>query len=65
MRRIYCELELNLRIKLRKRLLREVPDALTVTERPNEMWSMDFIADLLPASSARCSYAGADHLMAG
>ncbi len=33
--RIYCELELNLRIKPRKRLKREKPDALAVPEAPN------------------------------
>lgn len=46
-RRIYCELELNLRIKPKKRLVREVPEPLAVPERPNEMWSMDFMADQL------------------
>ncbi len=40
-RRIYCELELNLRIKPRKRLVREVPEPLAVPDRPNEMWSME------------------------
>ena len=33
--RIYCELELNLRIKPRKRLKRDKPDALAVPEAPN------------------------------
>ena len=45
--RIYCELELNLRIKPRKRLKRERPDELAVPETPNEIWSMDFMADRL------------------
>ena len=45
--RIYCELELNLRIKPRKRLKRDKPDALAVPETPNITWSMDFIADRL------------------
>ncbi|EYD70538.1 Mobile element protein [Limimaricola hongkongensis DSM 17492] len=44
---IYCELELNLRIKPRKRLKREKPDELAVLEVPNEVWSMDFMADRL------------------
>lgn len=39
--RIYCELELNLRIKPRKRLKRDKPDALAVPEAPNITWSMD------------------------
>ena len=45
--RIYKELELNLRIKPRKRLKREKPDALAVPEHPNHTWSMDFMADQL------------------
>jgi putative transposase len=40
-RRIYCELELNLRIKPKKRLAREVPEPLAVPGRPNETWSME------------------------
>lgn len=45
--RIYRELELNLRIKPRKRLVREKPEPLTVPERGNEVWSMDFRHDQL------------------
>jgi putative transposase len=45
--RIYCALELNLRIKLRKRLKRDKPDVLAVPEAPNITWSMDFMADRL------------------
>ena len=45
--RIYCELELNLRIKPRRRLKREKPDELAVPEAPNLVWSMDFMADRL------------------
>jgi len=45
--RIYCELELNLRIKPRKRLKRDKPDALAVPEAPNVTWSTDFTADRL------------------
>jgi len=41
--RIYCELELNLRIKPRRRLKRDKPDALAVPEEINEVWSMDFM----------------------
>jgi putative transposase len=40
--RIYCELELNLRIKPKKRLLREAPAPLTIPAAKNEVWSMDF-----------------------
>ncbi len=45
--RIYKELELNLRIKPRKRLNREKPEPLAVPEAINEVWSMDFMHDKL------------------
>ena len=35
-RRIYCELELNLRIKPRNRLKRENPDPLSVPDKPTK-----------------------------
>lgn len=50
--RIYRELELNLRIKPKKRLVREVPEPLAVPETVNEMWSMDFMHDQL--EDGRC-----------
>lgn len=45
--RIYRMLELNLRIKPRKRLVREKPEALRVPEAINDTWSMDFMHDQL------------------
>jgi putative transposase len=45
--RIYRELELNLRIKPRKRLIREKPQALSVPDQVNQVWSMDFMHDQL------------------
>lgn len=45
--RIYCELELNLRIKPKKRVVREKPETLTVPESINQVWSMDFMHDQL------------------
>jgi putative transposase len=45
--RIYRELELNLRIKPRKRLVREQPEPLAVPQALNECWSMDFMHDQL------------------
>lgn len=45
--RIYRELELNLRIKPKKRLVRENPEPLIVPDRINESWSMDFMHDQL------------------
>ena len=45
--RIYRELELNLRIKPRRRLKHEKPEELAVPDAPNMVWSMDFMADRL------------------
>lgn len=45
--RIYRELELNLRIKPKKRLVREKPQPLAVPETINDCWSMDFMHDQL------------------
>lgn len=45
--RMYKELQLNLRIKPRKRLNREQPEPLEVHECINKMWSMDFMHDQL------------------
>jgi len=45
--RIYRELELNLRIKPRRRIKRNKPDALSVPVAMNQVWSMDFMSDSL------------------
>lgn len=45
--RIYRDLELNLRIKPRKRLIRAIPEPLAVPEAINQTWSMDFMHDQL------------------
>ena len=45
--RIYCELELNLRIRPRKRLKRPKPDELAVPAASNYTWSMDVMQDQL------------------
>jgi putative transposase len=45
--RIYCALELNMRIKPKKRLVREKPDPLTQPMEMNQVWSMDFMHDQL------------------
>jgi putative transposase len=45
--RIYRALELNLRIKPRKRLVRERPLPLAVPTAINQVWSMDFMHDQL------------------
>jgi putative transposase len=45
--RVYRELELNLRIKPRKRLVRAIPAPLAVPSGKNDTWSMDFMHDQL------------------
>jgi putative transposase len=50
--RIYRMLELNLRIKPKRRLKREQPVALAVPVVKNAMWSMDFMHDKL--ADGRC-----------
>ncbi|BHH82668.1 hypothetical protein LA52FAK_09570 [Desulforhopalus sp. 52FAK] len=45
--RIYRDLELNQRIKPKKRLCREKPEPLAVPEKINLSWSMDFMHDQL------------------
>ena len=45
--RIYRELELNLRIKPRRRLKRGRPDVLSVPTSMNQVWSIDFMSDRL------------------
>ena len=45
--RIYRELELNLRIKPKRRIKRDKPDALSVPTEKNQVWSMDFMSDSL------------------
>lgn len=45
--RIYRELELNLRIKPKKRIVRDKPEPLAVPTEINTMWSMDFMHDQL------------------
>ena len=43
MYRIYRELELNMRIKPKKPFVRGKPEALTVPQAINEIWSMDLM----------------------
>ncbi len=52
MYRIYRGLELNLRIKPKKRLVREKPEPLAVPEAINQVWSMDFMHDRLEEGRA-------------
>ena len=50
--RIYRWLELNLRMKPKKRMVRYKPATLTVPASMNQVWSMDFVHDQL--SDGRC-----------
>ena len=45
--RIYRELELNLRIRPKRRIKRDKPDALSVPVAINQVWSVDFMSDAL------------------
>ncbi len=45
--RIYRELELNLRIKPRRRIKRDRPDELSESVAINQVWSMDFMSGSL------------------
>ena len=45
--RIYRALELNLRIKPKRRIKRDKPEALQVPQAINQVWSMDFMSDML------------------
>jgi putative transposase len=45
--RIYRELELNLRIKPKRRIKRDKPNALMVPATINQVWSIDFMSDSL------------------
>lgn len=59
--RIYRELELNLRIKPKKRLVRERPEPLVVPDAINEVWSMDFMHDQLSDGRSFRLFNGLDH----
>lgn len=49
--RIYRELELNLRIKPRRRIIRDRPNPLAEPTSINQVWSMDFMSDSLANGS--------------
>jgi putative transposase len=50
--RIYRELELNLRIKPKRRLKCDKPDPLAVPTQKNRVWSIDFMHDTLANGTA-------------
>jgi putative transposase len=51
-RRVYCELHLNLRIKPKKRLPKRIPQPLIQQKQINQSWSMDFMSDSLLSGRA-------------
>lgn len=54
--RIYRELALNLRLKPKRRLMREVPDKLVKPKGINDTWSMDFMHDSLSDGRSLCAF---------
>ena len=51
-RRVYCELRLNLRVKPRKRLPKRIPQPLVQPTGANQSWSLDFMSDSLVSGRA-------------
>jgi len=51
-RRVYCELRLNLRVKPKKRLPKRTPQPLRQPEFANQSWSLDFMSDSLASGRA-------------
>lgn len=45
--RVYCEMDLNHKRRAKRRIPRRVQQALFVPQRPNEVWSADFMSDSL------------------
>jgi putative transposase len=51
-RRVYCELHLNLRVKPKKRLPKRIPQPLVQPAKANQSWSLDFMSDSLASGRA-------------
>jgi len=51
-RRVYCELRLNLRVKPKKRLPKRIPQPLVQPVSANQSWSLDFMSDSLASGRA-------------
>ena len=51
-RRVYCDLKLNLRVKPKKRLPKRTAQPLSQPEKANQSWSLDFMSDSLTSGRA-------------
>ena len=49
--RVYCELKLNQKRRAKRRLPKRIQHPLAVPQRPNHVWSADFMSDALYAGS--------------
>lgn len=49
--RVYCQLKLNQKRRAKKRLPKRIWHPLMVPQRPNHVWSADFVSDALYAGS--------------
>ena len=45
--RVYTELKMNIRRKMKRRLPERVKQPLNVPEKPNQVWSLDFMTDTM------------------
>ncbi len=49
--RVYCQMKLNQKRRVKKRLPKRIRQPLMVPQRPNHVWSADFVSDALYAGS--------------
>lgn len=49
--RVYCQMNLNQKRRAKRRLPKRIKQPLMVSQRPNHVWSADFVSDALYAGS--------------